>query len=126
MGQVKTSGGVSKIDAFLWGIVVLLMILGFVANYYFVQQPLPLRIVGWLILIGILLALALRTSRGQKTWKFFRESRNELRKVTWPSRQETLQTTAIVVLIVILFAIFMWGVDTFLMWAISWLTGQRG
>ena len=49
-----------------------------------------------------------------------------MRKVVWPTRHETFQTTLIVIGIVIVFAIIMWGVDVFLIWAVGLLTGQGG
>ena len=114
------------LDFIKWGFVVLLLVSGFVANYYFSQEPLPLRIVGWVVLVCILLAIAFQTVKGRLAWKFFKDARNEMRKVVWPTRHETFQTTLIVIGIVIVFAIIMWGVDVFLIWAVGLLTGQGG
>ena len=61
---------------------------------------------------------------GQKVWVFAKQSRMELRKVVWPTRQETIQTTMIVVAMVVVMALVLWGVDSILTWAITWLTGS--
>ena len=114
--------GVVKFDIFKWAIIGLMLLAGFAANYYFSEVPLPLRIVGWLILVLIMLGVAYKTYAGGKAWKFFKDSRNEMRKVVWPTRHETFQTTLIVVAISIVLAIFLWGVDLFFMWMISLLT----
>jgi preprotein translocase subunit SecE len=76
------------------------------------------------LLACILLALALTTRLGKRFWRFAKETRGELRKVTWPTRQETIQTTLIVAALVVLVALILWGVDTFLLWIVGHLTGQ--
>ena len=57
---------------------------------------------------------------------FLQESKYELNKVNWPTRQETLQTTGIVFIMVVILAIILWGVDSLLLWAISTVTGHGG
>ncbi len=102
---------------------MLLFVAGFVANNYFKGVPLHLRIMVCLLLVLVMLGIAYQTYVGGKGWKFFKESRNEMRKVVWPTRQQTFQTTLIVVAISIVLAIFLWGVDVFFMWLITRLTG---
>lgn len=112
-----------KFDVLKWTVIGFLFVAGIVANYYFNNVPLPLRLVGWLILVLIALGIAYTTYVGGIGWKFFKESRNEMRKVVWPTRQHTFHTTLVVVAISIILAIFLWGVDVFFMWFISQLTG---
>jgi preprotein translocase subunit SecE len=50
----------------------------------------------------------------------------ELRKVYWPTRQQTTTITIMVCVMVVVFALILWGIDSFLYWLIAWLTGQRG
>lgn len=114
---------VSKFDIVKWIFVGLLLIAGFVANYYFIKIPLPLRLVGWLVLVLIMLGIVYTTHVGGKGWKFFKDARQEMRKVVWPTRQETVQTTLIVIGVSIVLAIFLWGVDMLFMWAITRITG---
>ena len=70
--------------------------------------------------------VASRTKKGRLAVDFFRDARMELRKVVWPKREETVQTTLVVVAMVIVLALILWGMDGILVWAIGWLTGQRG
>lgn len=116
----------SGFDWLKWLVVFLLFAAGLVANYYYQAQPWPLRLLGWLVLLGIMTAVALLTSQGRAAFDFARESRTELRKVFWPTRQETMQTTLFVAVMVIILALILWAIDGGLMWAIGWLTGQRG
>ncbi len=113
-------------DWLKWLVVAILFIAGLVANYYYSTQPWPLRLLGWLALLGIMAAVALQTSQGKAALDFARESRMELRKVFWPTRQETTQTTLFVAVMVIILALILWVIDSGLMWVIGWLTGQRG
>ena len=116
----------TKLDWLKWIIATLLIISGLVANYYYNDQPWPLRLLAWLFLLGIVAALASQTFQGKRALIFARESRMELRKVVWPTRQETVQTTLFVAIMVVVLALILWGIDSFLMWLIGWLTGQRG
>jgi preprotein translocase subunit SecE len=113
-------------DWLKWLLVVALIITGLVVNYHYNSQPWPLRLLGWLLLLLVSAVVALQTQLGKQLLTFSRESRLELRKVFWPTRQETIQTTFFIVIIVVGLALVLWGVDTVLMWLIGWLTGQRG
>lgn len=116
----------TKFDWLKWLAAFILIIAGLVANYYYNSQPWPLRLLGWLFLLGIIAAIALQTSQGKQALIFARESRMELRKVVWPTRQETVQTTVFVAIMVVVLALILWCIDGALMWLIGWLTGQRG
>ena len=61
---------------------------------------------------------------GRRFWQFIVDSRVELRKVVWPSRQETLQTTAVVFGFIVVAALFFWFLDALLTWITRSLTGQ--
>lgn len=116
----------SSFDWIKWLAVFLLFAAGLFANSYYSAQPWPLRLLGWLALLGIITAIVLQTRQGKVAFNFVRESRAELRKVFWPTRQETMQTTLFVAAMVIILALILWAIDGGLMWAIGWLTGQRG
>ncbi len=55
--------------------------------------------------------IAIQTERGRNTWTLIKESRSEIRRVVWPSNQETTQTTLVVLLLVLLFAFILWLLD---------------
>lgn len=115
-----------KLDWVMWFIAILLLIAGLVANYYYNNQPWPIRLLAWLLLLSAIGGALFQTSQGRRVFQFARESKLELKKVFWPSRQETMQTTMFVGIMVIVLALVLWGVDSILMWLIGWLTGQRG
>jgi preprotein translocase subunit SecE len=88
------------------------------AFYYFADQSLLLRVVGLLAVTGVAVLIASGTALGRRAFAFTKESRAELRKVIWPSRQETLQTTLAVFVMVIVVAILLWMIDMFLAWLV--------
>jgi len=66
------------------------------------------------------------SSQNRRSWQFALDSRVELRKVVWPSREETLKTTAVVFLFIVAAGLFFWVLDLVLAWATRLLTGQGG
>jgi preprotein translocase subunit SecE len=116
----------TNFDWLKWLIAVVLLFAGLGANYYYNYQPWPLRLLAWLFLLGIIAAVLFQTRQGKQALEFARESRIELRKVFWPTRQEVMQTTLVIAAAVVILALLLWGMDGALMWLIGWLTGQRG
>ena len=115
-----------KHNRFKWFLALLLLIAGIVANFHYNTHPWPFRLLGWLFLLSVTALIVFQTQQGKQALDFARESRLELRKVFWPTRQETIQTTMVVAVMVVVLALFLWAVDGVLMWLIGWLTGQRG
>ncbi len=78
--------------------------------------------------VGVIAAIAVfaLSPVGRRFWQFILDSRVELRKVVWPSRQETLQTTAVVFGFIVIAGLFFWILDLLLAWATRLLTGQGG
>ena len=78
--------------------------------------------------IGVVAALAVfaLSPMGRRFWQFILDSRVELRKVVWPSRQETLQTTAVVFGFIVIAGLFFWVLDVLLAWGTRLLSGQGG
>ncbi len=120
---VKQSSGIDRLK---WLLILILLIAGFVANSYFAQVPWPIRAAIGIVWLVILVAISLWTTQGQKAWAFIKAARVELRKVVWPTRQETTQTTLVVMAMVLVTALVLWGLDTLFFWAVSLVTGQRG
>ena len=111
-----------NLDTFKWGIVVLLLVAGVGADYYLSEVARALKLAGWIFLIGAIGAIALTTVKGQLLLEFAKEARTELRKVVWPTRQETVQSTMMVIAMVFIMAIILWTVDSLLMWLITKFT----
>jgi preprotein translocase subunit SecE len=117
--ESKTSGK----DVFLWLAIGAGLILAIGVNYHFSQQALAIRLIAWIIGIPILAALFFYTTQGRRLWSFSQAARAELYKVVWPTRQETVRTTLLVMLMVLLAGLFLWAVDSFLLWLVAFLTG---
>ena len=122
--SVETNSGIP--DQLKWSTVAVLLAGAVVAFYYFGDQSLLLRVIGLIVVGGIAAAVAFQTERGREAWEFMREARTELRKVVWPTRKETLQTTLIVIAVVALTAVILWIFDGLLAWIVRLLLGQGG
>jgi preprotein translocase subunit SecE len=106
-----------------WLVVVVLVAGGVVANSVYGDMPLLYRVIGLIVLALIALFVAVNTQQGASVWAILKESQTEVRKVVWPTRQETNQTTLIVVALVILMAFILWGLDAFFGWLASLIIG---
>jgi len=100
-----------------------LVFVGLVGFYYFGTQSLLLRVVGLLIIAGLAAFIVYQTDLGKRTVEFFRDARTEVRKVVWPSRAETTQTTITVFIIVFIVGIFLWLFDMLLSFLFRLITG---
>ncbi len=100
-----------------------MLIAGIVGFYYFEDQSQLLRVLGILAVGAVAVGIVLTTEMGRNGWSFVKEARVEVRKVVWPTRQETLQSTAIVLFMVVLVAIMLWLFDTLLGWAVGQMMG---
>ncbi|MCK5524603.1 MAG: preprotein translocase subunit SecE [Thiomargarita sp.] len=116
----------NKFDIIKWLLVVLLLCTGIVGFYYFEEQSLLLRVVSLLGIVGIAIFVALQTDKGRRTKDFLQQTHIEVRKVVWPTRQETVQMTGIVLLMVLLVSLIIWMMDSLLFWLVRLFTGQGG
>jgi len=113
----------SRFDLVKWLVVAVLVFVGVFANQYFSSEPVLYRVVGLIVLGAVAAFLALQTARGQSFAVLLKEARVEIRKVVWPTRQETTQTTMIVVAVVLVMALVLWGLDSLLGWLVSLIVG---
>lgn len=104
-------------------LAVAAVVAGMVVFYAFPQWPGALR--GLMVLLGLLAGAAIFafTAKGRVAVEFLGEARFELRKVVWPTRQETLRSSALIVVVVIIVAIMLSIIDYFLANGIGWLIG---
>jgi len=112
-----------RFDAVKWLLVIGVVLGGVYANTYFAAEPMIYRVLGGVVLAGLSVAVVLQTAAGSAAWDLAREARVEIRKVVWPSREETTQTTLIVVAVVIFVALILWGLDSALSWLIKGVIG---
>jgi preprotein translocase subunit SecE len=122
----QADNGASALDIAKLVASAAILVGGIAAFYLLVEVPLAAR---WLIVLGALAAgivVALQSAQGREFWQFVQGSRIELRKVVWPTRQETLQTTMVVVVAIIVLGMFFWLLDMLLGAITRALTGQGG
>lgn len=119
----KANTANSRMDGVLWAIVAVLVVAGVYGNSRFADESLLLRVITLLVLALIAGWIAAQTVKGKAFITLGLEARTEIRKVVWPTRQETTQTTLIVVVVVVIVAILLWGLDSTLSWLISLLIG---
>ncbi|MCQ9835338.1 preprotein translocase subunit SecE [Pseudomonas aeruginosa] len=121
--NAKAEAKESRFDLLKWLLVAVLVVVAVVGNQYFSAQPILYRVLGILVLAVIAAFLALQTAKGQAFFSLAKEARVEIRKVVWPSRQETTQTMLIVVAVVLVMALLLWGLDSLLGWLVSMIVG---
>jgi preprotein translocase subunit SecE len=108
----------------LWLAAALALVVGGLAAYYGLgTQPTPVRVLAVLAGIGLGGGAFALTSWGRAVWQFALASRVELRKMVWPSVEETRRTTLVVALFVVVLGLFFWVVDWVLAWGTRHLLG---
>ena len=103
-------------DKFKFALAVLLLVVGVAGFYLLVEQAMILRVLAVMAGIGLAVAVAWQTELGRRFFDFAREFSAEARKVVWPSRKETMQTTGLVFAFVVVMALFLWLTDKSLEW----------
>jgi preprotein translocase subunit SecE len=100
-------------------------IVGGLYSYYFFefQVSLPLRVLMVLGGTGAGIATAMTSTQGQRLWSFIQGARVEIRKVVWPTRQETTQTAIAVFVFTLIMGVFFWLLDSGLLWLTRRLVG---
>ena len=106
------------IDKIKLAAAVIVVVLGVAAFYYFDELSILLR--AGMVIVAVIagLGIALLSTPGQAAWEFAKGARLELRKVVWPTRRETMQTTGMVLLMVVIIGIYLWIMDTLLFWVV--------
>ncbi|NNE63228.1 MAG: preprotein translocase subunit SecE [Gammaproteobacteria bacterium] len=104
----QTTSGFDTIKLIL---ALAVLIAGVVGFYYFEEESQLLRVIGMLAIAAVAFFIVSITDVGRRSLGFVKDARVEVRKVVWPTRQETLQTTLAVLVIVVLVAIMLWLID---------------
>jgi preprotein translocase subunit SecE len=111
-------------DKIKLALALALVLAGIAGFYYLRESPTVLRVA--CVLAGAILAavIAWQTEPGRRFYAFSQEAVAETKKVVWPTRKETLQTTGVVLLFVVTMAVFLWVVDATLLWGVKLLMGR--
>jgi preprotein translocase subunit SecE len=105
-------------DKLKFALALALVAAGVVGFYLLSEQALVLRVLSVLAGVGAGIAVAWQSEPGQRFIVFAREAITETKKVVWPSRKETVQTTGMVFAFVVVMAIFLWLTDKSLEWVL--------
>lgn len=118
----QTSG---SLDSVKWVLVFLLLGGAVFGNYYYGEMSVLLRagaVVAAVVVAGF---IAMQTEKGRNAASFAKESRTEVRKVVWPTRQEAIQTTAIVLVATMIMSLILWGLDSALFAIVNFITSLQ-
>jgi preprotein translocase subunit SecE len=105
-------------DKIKFSLALLLLAAGVAGFYLLAEQPMIVRVLSVLAGLGAGAAMAWFTAPGRRFFDFSKESAAETKKVVWPTRKETLQTTGIIFAFVVVMAAFLWMTDKTLEWAL--------
>lgn len=110
-------------------VVALILLLAGIAGFYYFENwqgqsvSVLWRVLGLLAIVAVASVVALSSHSGKRLLGFMKDSRLEVRKMVWPTKAETIQTTLMVMVIVVILSIFLWGVDSLLGWGVKGLLG---
>ena len=121
--NAKTEVQSGGLDGLKWLVVFVLVAAAVGGNMYYAEYSLLYRVLGVVALAIVAALIAVQTGKGAAFWRLAKEARTEVRKVVWPTRQETTQTTLIVVAFVLIASLILWGLDTLFGWLASLIIG---
>jgi preprotein translocase subunit SecE len=119
----KIESNENNLDWIKWAAVAVIVLAGVYANSYFAAESVLLRTIGLLVLAGGAGWIAAQTTKGRAFVNLCLEARIEIRKVVWPSREETTQTTIVVLIVIFIVALILWLLDGGLNGAVSAIIG---
>ena len=123
MSGSKESEVSGSLEWFKWSLVAAIIALAVYANWYYQEQSLFYRVLGLLAMAVFAGYTAVKTSKGSEAWYLLKEARSEIRRVVWPTNNETTQTTLVVLVMVFIFSLILWGLDSLLSWFVSSVIG---
>ena len=125
--DIEEVGQKSKgVNVFLWVLSLIIVLVASVGNVVFAEQfSTPIRVVAIFVLLVLALVFAALTNEGKRALNFFSESRVELRRIVWPTRPETMQTTFIIIAATVLLSLILWALDSIIIVVLNFLTNLR-
>jgi preprotein translocase subunit SecE len=105
-------------------VAFLLVVAGIAAYYALHESATVVRVLAILLALALAGGLAFTTASGKQFFAFAKDSVAEAKRVVWPSRKETMQTTGVVIVFAITMALFLWAVDASLMMVVNKLMGR--
>ena len=126
MNEQAGNPGVGFVDTLKLVLAAAALIGGVVIYYWFGEQPVAIRVLAVLAGLAAGVVFLYWSQPGRSLWDYVQASRVELRKMVWPTRQETWRTTLVVFIFVLALGVFFWLVDMLLAWGARHVTGQGG
>lgn len=115
----------SALDNVLMLLVVLILGTAIFGFYYFeTEYNVAVRVGGMFAGMGLAIAVLMQTASGKAMWTYIKGSQVEMRKVVWPTRRDSVMTTIMILIVVMILGVFLWGVDALLLEAVQFLTGR--
>jgi|OM-RGC.v1.025937781 preprotein translocase subunit SecE len=121
--NAETDQGSGQLDVAKLALAVVVIVASIAGFYYYADESLLFRVIGLLVALSFAVGLVYSTGLGQSLWQFAQGSKIELKKIVWPTKKETMQTTLIVAVMVLFVGILLWMFDGLLMWGIGYITG---
>jgi preprotein translocase subunit SecE len=121
--SVVAEGKHYRFDWLKWLVVFIILGTSIYANWYFSAESVLYRVIGFLLALAFAGLIAAQTAKGAATIELAIGARTEWRKVVWPTKQERNQTTLIVLVVILLMALMLWGIDSLLSWVASLVMG---
>ncbi|WP_338519046.1 preprotein translocase subunit SecE [Alteromonas gracilis] len=119
----KTENQSNALDMFKWVVVFALLVGLVTANTVYGEISVLYRAIAAVVVVVIAGFIAASTEKGSTFLSFAKESRTEVRKVVWPTRQEANQTTLIVLAATLVMALILWGLDGIIVRVVGFITG---
>lgn len=113
----------NSLDIVKWALVVILLAAAIIGNQVYSEASVLVRAISVVVAFAIAGFIALQTEKGKQALVFAREAQIEVRKVVWPTRQEALNTTFIVLAATGVLALILWGMDAVLLRIVNFITG---
>jgi preprotein translocase subunit SecE len=121
--ETKVEEQATIVDTAKLTLSVVIVLGGLVAYYYFGDSSALLRTLAVLLALALAAVVALTSLQGRTLWKFVQGARVELSKVVWPTKDETIQTTLVVLVVAVIGGVIFWTLDFFLLWITTRITG---
>jgi preprotein translocase subunit SecE len=122
--ETKVEEQPTVVDSAKLALAIVIVLAGLVGYYYFADSSALLRALGVILAVAVGAVVALTSLQGKTLWKFIQGARVELNKIVWPTREETIQTTLVVLVVALIGGVFFWLLDLFLLWLTTRIPGQ--
>ena len=113
------------LESLKWGVTILILAGAVVGNYVYGDQSVLIRAIAVVVAVAIAGSIGMQTVKGRSAAEFAKEARIEARKVVWPTRQEAVQTTGIVIVATMIMSLLLWGLDSILFELVGFVTGLK-